>query len=237
MEFFFFSILLFSGSFQEVSWTLSFYFYSLFRSASYRTLQLKTKRGCDDLAYALQIHLGYKAQAIHGDKSQVERDWSLAEFRRPKNSSCNILVATDVAARGLDIHGVECVINFDFPSQIEDYVHRIGRCGRAGRTGTAYSFFCAATDVKDIGGFAHSLIKLLDASGQEVPHELRGLATTPSSGGGKKGKYGGGKGKGGGGGGKYGGGGGSGSYGGYAKLETHTSITQTHSNIRHRLSF
>lgn len=185
---------------------------------------VKTKRGCDDLAYALQMHLGYKAQSIHGDKSQQERDWALAEFRRPKNSSCNILVATDVAARGLDIQGVECVINFDFPSQIEDYVHRIGRCGRAGKTGTAYSFFCASTDVKDVGGFAQSLIKILDASGQEVPDELRSLASTFYYGGGKGGRFGGGGGGGKGkgkGAGKYGGGGG----GGYGNHGNHHSAS------------
>lgn len=70
---------------------------------------------------------------IHGDKSQQERDWTLQQFRNGRNP---ILVATDVAARGLDIHDIKFVINFDYPNNSEDYVHRIGRTARAGQNGT-----------------------------------------------------------------------------------------------------
>ena len=75
--------------------------------------------------------------AIHGDKAQRERDAVLKQFRHSKES---IMVATDVAARGLDIRDLPCVINFDFPGTMEDYVHRIGRTGRGGDKGDAYTF-------------------------------------------------------------------------------------------------
>eukprot|EP00257_Ricinus_communis_P018451 XP_015577172.1 DEAD-box ATP-dependent RNA helicase 14 [Ricinus communis] len=95
-----------------------------------------TKRLCDQLARSIGHQFG--AAAIHGDKSQGERDWVLNQFRSGKSP---ILVATDVAARGLDIKDIRVVINYDFPTGIEDYVHRIGRTGRAGATGVAYTFF------------------------------------------------------------------------------------------------
>ena len=93
--------------------------------------------GCDQLTRSLRMD-GYPAAAIHGDKSQDERDRTLLDFR---GGRCMVLVATDVAARGLDIKEVTMVVNFDMPSNAEDYVHRIGRCGRAGATGTSMSFF------------------------------------------------------------------------------------------------
>ena len=98
---------------------------------------VETKRGCDQLTRSLQMD-GFPARCIHGDKSQDERDWVLADFRAGK---CPLLVATDVAARGLDIKDIKMVVNFDFPSNLEDYVHRIGRCGRAGQSGVSLSFF------------------------------------------------------------------------------------------------
>ena len=87
------------------------------------------------LAYQLQ-HEGLSATAIHGDKSQLERQQALEEFKTGKVA---VLVATDVAARGLDIEDLPLVINFELPGQPEDYVHRIGRTGRAGATGEAIS--------------------------------------------------------------------------------------------------
>ncbi|KAF3336237.1 DEAD-box ATP-dependent RNA helicase 46 isoform X2 [Carex littledalei] len=95
-----------------------------------------TKKLCDQLARGLSRSFG--AVAIHGDKSQAERDHVLQQFREGRSP---ILVATDVAARGLDIKDIRIVINYDFPTGIEDYVHRIGRTGRAGATGIAYTFF------------------------------------------------------------------------------------------------
>ena len=79
---------------------------------------------------------GYMVEGMHGDMSQVQRMKTLAKF---KNGSLKFLVATDVAARGIDVDGVTHVFNYELPQDIESYVHRIGRTGRAGREGTAYS--------------------------------------------------------------------------------------------------
>lgn len=94
-----------------------------------------TRAGANRLARRLSRQ-GVNAEAIHGDKSQLERMRILEEFKQEKTP---VLVATDVAARGLDIAGVAAVVNFELPYQAEDYVHRIGRTGRAGATGEAYS--------------------------------------------------------------------------------------------------
>jgi ATP-dependent RNA helicase DeaD len=95
-----------------------------------------TKRMVDECCDAL-INRGYSADRIHGDITQVGRERVLKKFR---NGTVEILVATDVAARGLDIDEVDAVFNYDLPQDPEDYVHRIGRTGRAGREGKAYSF-------------------------------------------------------------------------------------------------
>jgi len=97
----------------------------------------ETKRNCDNLTRQLRMD-GYNARCIHGDKSQQERDWVLKEF---KEGSANLMVATDVAARGLDVKDITLVVNYDMPSNFEDYVHRCGRTARAGKKGTAISFF------------------------------------------------------------------------------------------------
>ncbi len=96
----------------------------------------RTKRRVDELAHALNIR-GYLAEGIHGDLSQAKR---LSVLRQFKESKIDILVATDVAARGLDISGVTHVYNFDIPQDPESYVHRIGRTGRAGKSGLAVTF-------------------------------------------------------------------------------------------------
>ncbi|GAC91790.1 MAG: DEAD-box ATP-dependent RNA helicase CshA [Anoxybacillus sp.] len=96
----------------------------------------RTKRRVDELAEALNLR-GYAAEGIHGDLSQAKR---LSVLRKFKEGSIDILVATDVAARGLDISGVTHVYNFDIPQDPESYVHRIGRTGRAGKTGMAITF-------------------------------------------------------------------------------------------------
>lgn len=119
-----------------------------------------TKRGADDLCRAMRSD-GWPALAIHGDKEQQERDWVLNEF---KTGKAKIMIATDVAARGLDVKDVSTVINFDMPSAIEDYVHRIGRTGRAGATGTAYTFFTAEN-----ARMARELATLCRDAGSEVP--------------------------------------------------------------------
>ncbi|WP_127585144.1 DEAD/DEAH box helicase [Paenibacillus koleovorans] len=96
----------------------------------------RTKRRVDELSEALQKR-GYSAEGLHGDLSQNQRDHVMRKFR---DGSIDVLVATDVAARGLDVSGVTHVINFDLPQDPESYVHRIGRTGRAGREGSAWTF-------------------------------------------------------------------------------------------------
>ncbi len=117
-----------------------------------------TKRMCDQLCYFLARD--FRAAAIHGDKRQQERDHVLQQF---KNGSCPVLVATDVAARGLDIPNVQAVINYDFPNGVEDYIHRIGRTGRAGATGDAYTLFTMG-DSK----YARELAQVMSEAGQQV---------------------------------------------------------------------
>ncbi len=96
----------------------------------------RTKRRVDELSQALSVR-GYLAEGIHGDLSQAKRISVLRQFKEGK---IDILIATDVAARGLDISGVTHVYNFDIPQDPESYVHRIGRTGRAGKSGTAITF-------------------------------------------------------------------------------------------------
>jgi ATP-dependent RNA helicase DeaD len=93
----------------------------------------RTKRGVDELVAALQAR-GCSAEGLHGDLTQMQRDKTMKAFR---NADTEILVATDVAARGLDIDRISHVINYDIPQDPESYVHRIGRTGRAGREGKA----------------------------------------------------------------------------------------------------
>lgn len=86
---------------------------------------------------------GIPSEAIHGNKSQSQRERALKMFK-DKNNNINVLVATDVAARGLDIPDVTHVINYDIPQAYDDYIHRIGRTGRAGKSGTALTFIQSA---------------------------------------------------------------------------------------------
>lgn len=95
-----------------------------------------TKKKVDEVTEVLKQH-GYQAEGLHGDMSQAQRDVAMNHFR---NGSTNILIATDVAARGIDVDDVEAVINYDIPQDIEYYVHRIGRTGRAGRKGRSFTF-------------------------------------------------------------------------------------------------
>ena len=101
----------------------------------------RTKFGVDKLEKTL-LRNGYKVDSIHGDKNQSDRQTALNKF---KNGYVNILIATDVAARGIDINELDAVVNFDLPNIPETYVHRIGRTGRAGNIGTAYSL-CSADE-------------------------------------------------------------------------------------------
>lgn len=108
--------------------------------------------------------------SIHGDKTQDARTRALESF---KDGSCPLLVATDVAARGLDIPNVEIVINYTFPLTIEDYVHRIGRTGRAGKTGLSFTFF-QPSDKSHAG----ELQQVIRQAGQNVPDELMKFGST-----------------------------------------------------------
>jgi ATP-dependent RNA helicase DBP3 len=113
---------------------------------------------------------GYEVGSIHGNKSQEARSKSLNAF---KDGSCPLLIATDVASRGLDIPNVEVVLNYTFPLTIEDYVHRIGRTGRAGKNGLAHTFF-QPTDK----GHAGELQQVILQAGQDVPPELMKFGST-----------------------------------------------------------
>lgn len=97
---------------------------------------MANKRACENIAMKFRKH-GFSAEAFHGDLVQEGRAWALQALKEGK---VNILFATDIAARGLDIDDVNCVINFDLPRSTEDYIHRIGRTGRAGKEGVAISF-------------------------------------------------------------------------------------------------
>jgi ATP-dependent RNA helicase RhlE len=111
---------------------------------------VRTKRGADRLVKRLRSHQ-VEAVAMHGDKSQGQRERALARFEDGKVAA---LVATDVAARGIDVEGITHVINYDTPEDSDAYTHRIGRTGRAGRTGTGVSFVLAdqAEDVRRMAG-------------------------------------------------------------------------------------
>ncbi len=96
----------------------------------------RTKWGIEKLGRALNER-GFRVAAIHGNKSQNQRQRALAEF---KTNRVKVLLATDIASRGLDINNVTHVINYDLPESYEDYIHRIGRTGRLDKKGTALTF-------------------------------------------------------------------------------------------------
>ena len=120
----------------------------------------RTKFGVDKLEESL-VKNGYKVASIHGDKTQSIRNKAIEDF---KNKKSNILIATDVAARGIDIVNVDAIINFDLPNVPETYVHRIGRTGRAGKSGIAFSF-CSPDEngyIKMIEALIEKTIKIID---------------------------------------------------------------------------
>ncbi len=120
----------------------------------------RTKRGADRVAKDLNGS-GIKAEAIHGDKSQGARERALSGF---KNRTIRVLVATDIASRGIDVDKLSHVINYELPEQAETYVHRIGRTGRAGSTGIAMSF-CT----KDEMSYLKDITKLIKKTIDVVP--------------------------------------------------------------------
>ncbi|XP_008407161.1 putative ATP-dependent RNA helicase DDX17 [Poecilia reticulata] len=136
---------------------------------------VETKKRCDDLTRRMRRD-GWPAMCIHGDKSQPERDWVLTEFRSGK---APILIATDVASRGLDVEDVKFVINYDYPSSSEDYVHRIGRTARSTNKGTAYTFFTPGNLRQ-----ARDLVRVLEEARQAINPKLLQLVDSRSGGGG-----------------------------------------------------
>jgi len=140
----------------------------------------ETKRKTDDITRKLRKD-GWPAMCIHGDKSQPEREWVLKEFRSGK---APILLATDVASRGLDIPDISFVVNYDYPNSGEDYIHRIGRTARAERTGTAYTFFTHGD-----GKNAAELVQVMEEAGQTVPPKLLSMAGSSGQGGRKRMRY------------------------------------------------
>lgn len=135
-----------------------------------------TKKKVDELARFINA-FGVGVGSIHGDKSQMDRDNVLNDFR---SGRANILVATDVAARGLDVDGIKYVINFDFPQSSEDYIHRIGRTGRKHSTGTSYAFF-----TRKNAKCARALIEILREANQNINPELVHIARDSGGGGGR----------------------------------------------------
>ncbi|KAJ8709237.1 hypothetical protein PYW07_009063 [Mythimna separata] len=112
---------------------------------------------------------GIECQSLHGDRDQTDREAALSEM---VDGTVNILVATDVASRGIDIKDLTHVVNLDFPRHIEEYVHRVGRTGRAGKTGISLTFISRSD-----WGNARELIKILEEANQDVPDELEQMAT------------------------------------------------------------
>ncbi|GMH73165.1 hypothetical protein TrST_g7019 [Triparma strigata] len=131
-----------------------------------------TQQKADEI-YEQLTKNGYTALSLHGGKEQDERDETISEFRDPQ-SIFNVLVATSVAGRGLDVPSCRLVINYSAPNHIEDYVHRVGRTGRAGKKGTAYTL---VNDVEE-GAYAKLVVKALSDAGwsSNVPEALKDLA-------------------------------------------------------------
>jgi len=131
----------------------------------------RTKHGADRIVRELKKE-GIESVAIHGDKSQCQRQNALAKF---KSGESKVLIATDIAARGIDIAGLSHVFNYDMPMEPEAYVHRIGRTGRAGRDGKAISF-CCIDEMKQLDQVEKLIGKRLPTRESEWPM----LITTPT---------------------------------------------------------
>ncbi|CAB3259745.1 unnamed protein product, partial [Arctia plantaginis] len=151
---------------------------------------VETKRKVENITRNIRRY-GWPAVCMHGDKTQQERDEVLYQFKQGRAS---ILVATDVAARGLDVDGIKYVINFDYPNSSEDYIHRIGRTGRSKSKGTSYAFFTPSNSRQ-----AKDLVSVLQEANQTVNPQIQNMADRCGGGGGgwEKKSYGGGRGGGG----------------------------------------
>lgn len=122
---------------------------------------------CDSLFKDL-LKAGYPCLSLHGAKDQTDRESTITDF---KTSVCNLMIATSIAARGLDVKELELVVNYDVPNHYEDYVHRVGRTGRAGRKGCSVTFISPEEE-----RYAPDLVKALELSEQPIPEDLKKLA-------------------------------------------------------------
>ncbi|KAJ1722999.1 pre-mRNA processing RNA-helicase [Coemansia erecta] len=113
------------------------------------------------------MHRGYVCNSLHGGKDQTDRDQAIVDF---KNRIYSVLIATSVAARGLDVRGLNVVINYDCPNHMEDLIHRVGRTGRAGNKGDAYTFI-----MPDQGRYASEVVKAMKLSGLTPPADVQAL--------------------------------------------------------------
>lgn len=132
-----------------------------------RTLIFVDRQESADTLLRDLMRRGYPCMSIHGGKDQIDRDSTIIDF---KNGVVPILVATSVAARGLDVKQLKLVVNYDCPNHMEDYVHRVGRTGRAGMLGTAVTFI-----TEDQDRYAVDISKALKQSGQKVPEPVQKL--------------------------------------------------------------
>ncbi|XP_026817783.1 probable ATP-dependent RNA helicase DDX43 [Rhopalosiphum maidis] len=152
---------------QKEAWLDEFISTSL--SKDDKVIIFMRKKTSVEKMYENFIRKNIKCRCLHGGRLQINRERSLADMRK---GVVSILIATDVASRGIDIHDITVVINYDFPTNIEEYVHRVGRTGRAGKTGSAYTLF------SDYDKFnASSLISVLKKSNQPIPAELYKMTT------------------------------------------------------------
>lgn len=126
-----------------------------------------TQEACDHLFREL-LKQNLPCQTLHGGMGQDDRDSTIADF---KVGNTSLLLATSVAARGLDVKDLVLVVNYEVPNHYEDYVHRVGRTGRAGNTGVAYTFITPEEEK-----YAPDLVKAMEAAGQEPPDDILCMA-------------------------------------------------------------
>lgn len=132
-----------------------------------RTLIFVDRQESADSLLRDLMRRGYPCMSIHGGKDQIDRDSTISDF---KAGVVPVLIATSVAARGLDVKQLKLVVNYDCPNHMEDYVHRVGRTGRAGNTGTAVTFV-----TEEQGRYAVDISKALKLSGQKIPDDIQKL--------------------------------------------------------------
>jgi ATP-dependent RNA helicase DDX46/PRP5 len=125
------------------------------------------QEAADNLLRDLSLK-GHICMSLHGGKDQVDRDSTISDF---KSGVVRIVIATSVAARGLDVKQLKLVVNYDAPNHMEDYVHRAGRTGRAGNKGTCVTFITPDQD-----RYALDLVRALTASGANIPPELKAMS-------------------------------------------------------------